>query len=502
MKSSIIKNLSWVLICSVLSKLIGGVYRVVLTRILGAGIGLYQMVFSVYSFLTILITSGISMSVSKLVSSKKRDVDKRGVVCGAVFILVTISVIMAVILIFGSKGLAYLQGEIKIYICYIILAPSLIFSAGCAVLRGYYQGCEKFNISALSNIFEQVTRVVFGLMFMLILQKYYVLGALVGSILGNVLGDLVAFVYLKLRSKKLKIKYSNQYIDEGKKVFKYSYPIMLYSMLVPFGNLIDSFLIVKLLGINFAKQTSTFLYGLQAGVVGSLVSIPNIFSFALVSVLMPALSSAYSNKNLQAFKDRVKLSFKLILFVTVPCVIFFIVNSSNIIKLIYSNGLDGYGVDGVYVSKNLLIISSVGIVFSGVSQLCSVVLQNINKKSIPIINLAIGLSSKLLIELMFVPSARIGVYAYAIAMVLSCVITGVLNLYAVQKYLYNIVDLKFLSKLTLSCVIVLLIMIVMKMLVEGSMFVLSSVFIIIIYFVIIYLFKLFSKEDIKIFNNK
>ncbi len=502
MKSSIIKNLSWVLICSVVAKLIGGVYRVVLTRILGANIGLYQMVFSIYSFLTILITSGISMSVSRLISSKKQDNDRRGVVCGATFILVSISLCIAIILVLGSKGLALLQGEIKIYICYIILAPSLVFSAGCAVLRGYFQGCEKFNVSALSNVFEQITRVGLGLGFMLILQKYYVLGALVGSIVGNVLGDLVAFVYLKLKAKKLRIRYSGQYVDEGKKVFKYSYPIMLYSVMVPLSNLVDSFLVVKLLGVNFAKQSATFLYGLQSGVVSSLISIPNIFSFALVSVLMPALSSAYSSKNLEMFRDRVKFSFKLILFVALPCSIFFAINASNIIRLIYGDGLVGFGVDGIYVAKNLLIISSVGIVFSGISQICSVILQNINKKSAPIINLSIALCSKLIIELMFVPSTRIGVYAYAIAMVLSCVVSGILNLYAVQKYLYNIVDLRFLSKLTLSCVFLMVIMIAIKIIVPSAMFVLCAIFSIIIYLVIIYLFKIFSKDDIKIFINK
>lgn len=502
MKSSIIKNLSWVLACSVITKLIGGVYRVVLTRILGESIGLYQMVFSVYSFLTILITSGISMSASKLISSKKRDVDKQGVVCGIMFILLTVSLILAIILILASRGLALLQGEIKIYICYIILAPSLIFSAGCAVLRGYYQGCEQFSVSAMSNVFEQFARVAFSLVLMLVLQKYYVLGALIGCIGGNVVGDLVAFVYLKLRLKKIRLKNLYRYVDEGKKVLKHSYLIMLYSILLPFSNLIDGFLIVKLLNINYTRPVSVFLYGLQSGVVGSLISIPNIFSFALVSVLMPALSSSYSNKNLGLFKDRIKFSFKLILFVAVPCAIFFMINSADIIKFIYGRGFGCYGVDGVCISKNLLVISSIGIVFSGVSQLSSVILQNINKKSVPIINLGIGLISKLLLELVFVPTDKFGVYAYAVAVALSCVISGVLNLYAVKKFLYNIIDFKFFGKLTASCSVLVLVMVALKVLVPSGMFVLSSMFTITVYFIIIYLFKLFSKKDIKIFINK
>lgn len=502
MKTSIIKNLSWVLICSLVVKLIGGVYRIVLTRILSNNIGLYQMVFSVYSFLTILITSGISISISKIVSSKKMFKDRQKVVCGVAFILITLSLCLAVVLFLGSKGLALLQGEIKIYVCYMILAPSLIFSAGCAIFRGYYQGCERFSVSSISNVLEQLARVLFGLAFMLVLQKYYILGALIGAIIGNVFGDLVAFIYLKYKAKDLGVKYSYKYINDGKKVFKYSYPIMLYAILIPLSNLVDGFLIAKLLGFNFGRQSATFLYGLQSGVVGAIISIPNIFSFALVSVLMPALSKDITSKNLQTFKDKIRFSFKLILLVALPCAIFFMINASNVLCLIYGEEYSAFGVDGIYVSKNLLIISSVGIVFSAISQLCSVILQNINKKATPIINLGIALILKLLIELMFVPSIRIGVYAYAIAISLASVVSGVLNLYAVQKYLNDIIDLKFLSKLSLSCVILLGIMLGIKTVVPNTMFVLYSIFSAIIYFVIIYLFKIFSKDDIKIFINK
>ena len=37
------------------------------------------------------------MSVSKLVSSKKRDIDRQNVICGAVFLIVSLSVVFAII---------------------------------------------------------------------------------------------------------------------------------------------------------------------------------------------------------------------------------------------------------------------------------------------------------------------------------------------------------------------------------------------------------------------
>lgn len=502
MKASIFRNLSWVLICSIVAKVLGGVYRIVLTRILGTSIGLYQMVFSAYSFLVILISSGIPLSISKLISSQKSKSQQQKIIYGAISVLFTLSGVLTLALVLGGKGLALLQGEGKVYLCYIILAPSLIFSAGTAILKGYYQGVHKFNISALAGIFEQVVRVVFGLVFMLILRKFYVLGALTGAMLGTLTGDVFSFVLLKLLSKrKVNFKYSTQYINDGKKVFKSAYPIMLYSLIVPFSNFIDSFLVIKLLNINFANQTSTLLYGLQSGVVGSIISIPSIFSFALASVLMPTLSGDYVSKDFDKFNQKTSLAFKLTLFVALPCAVFFSVNASNIIDLLYGGGINGFGVNGQYLAKNLLIISSISVVFSSVNQLSAVILQNLNQKHLPIINLAIGMACKLIIELMFVPSGRLGIYAYGIATAVGFVVAGVLNLYEVERFCPHMFNIKYLTKQFILCAVVFLLLTIFKLFNSAWVFVLGSTFTIIIYFVGVYLIKLFTKKDIDLFIN-
>ena len=502
MKSSIVRNLSWVVVCSIIAKILGGVYRIVLTRILGTNIGLYQMVFSAYSFLVILISSGIPISISKLVSSSQSHEKQQKIIHGAVAVLFSISGILTLILLLGSKGLALLQGEGKVYLCYIILAPSLICSAGTAILKGYNQGVGKFNISAISGILEQMVRVVLGLVFMLVLRKFYVLGALIGAMLGTFAGDLISFVYLKISSrKKIDFKYSIENIDDGKKVFKYAYPIMLYSLIVPFANFVDSFLVVKLLNINFQKSTSILLYGLQSGVVGSIISIPSIFSFALASVLMPTLSSDYSSKNMDRFNKKTSLAFKLILFVALPCAVFFAVNASSIIDLLYGSGINGFGVNGQYLAKNLLIISSVSVVFSSINQLSAIILQNLNKPHLPIINLGLGMACKLIIELMFIPSKKLGIYAYAIATIVGFVVAGVLNLYEVERYCPRLFNIKYLTKQFILCAIVFLLLTIFKLFNSTPVFILGSIFTIIIYLVGVYLIKLFSKKDINLLIN-
>ncbi|MBQ7798634.1 MAG: oligosaccharide flippase family protein, partial [Clostridia bacterium] len=102
MKSSIFRNLSWLLVCSIVAKVLGGVYRIVLTRILGTNIGLYQMVFSAYSFLVILISSGIPLSISKMISSQKSQYRQQKIIYGAVAILFSVSGVLALILALGG----------------------------------------------------------------------------------------------------------------------------------------------------------------------------------------------------------------------------------------------------------------------------------------------------------------------------------------------------------------------------------------------------------------
>lgn len=502
MKKTIVNNLSWVLVCSIFAKLLGGVYRIILTRILGTDIGLYQMVFSAYSFLVILISSGLPMAISKMVSGSRDNVKQKKLVSGTGAILMLISGSIAVVLLLGSKGLALLQGNGKIYICYIILAPSLIFSAGAAVLKGYEQGVNNFRLPALAGIVEQVFKVAFGLLLMLVLRRWYLLGALLGAMLGSLIGDISAYVFLKWFSKnKVKFKYSYESINDGKSVFVHSYPIMLYSLIVPFSNFVDSFLVVKLIGISLPTETATLLYGLQTGVVGSILSIPGIFSFSMASVLMPSLSSDYANGNYNRFDKKVGLAFKLVIFIALPCAIFFAVNASNIINLLYGAGINGFGVNGQYVAKNLLIISSISIIFSSINQLSAVILQNLDKKFLPIINLCIGIICKLAIELMFVPSGKIGIYAYSIAVAVGFVVAGVLNLYSVEKYSNNTFSLNYLIKQFGLGVVVLGLLTIFKLFNSITIFILGGIFTGIIYLIAIYVLKIFTKKDFNLFIN-
>ncbi|MBQ3502987.1 MAG: oligosaccharide flippase family protein, partial [Clostridia bacterium] len=469
-------------------------------RVLGTDIGLYQMVFSAYSLLVVLISSGVPLAISKLVSSVKTEKRQQKILYGAIAIMLTASGVLAIILTLGSKGLALLQGDKRIWLCYVILAPSLVFSAVSAILRGYQQGKKDFRVPALANIYEQVTRVVVGLVLMIVLRKMFVIGALLGAMIGSLVGDVVAFIFLKIASKT-KLRYNINNIKAGKQIFKHSYLIMAYSLIIPFSNFVDSFLVVKLLSLHLPSKTATLLYGLQSGAVGSLISIPSIFSFALISVLMPRLSEDYANRDMEKFGKKTRLAFKLILFIALPCMILFAINSGKIINLLYGSTINGFGVNGQYVARKLLIISSIGVVFASINQLSAIILQNLNKKGVPIINLIIGVTCRLIIELMFIPSRRMGIYAYSISIIVGFVISAVLNLYAIERCGCDVFEIEYLTKQFGLGVVVLGLFTIFKLINSTSVFILGLIFVVIIYLVVAYLIKLFKKEDINLIIN-
>ena len=71
-----------------------------------------------------------------------------------------------------SKGLSYLQGEKEAYLGYIFLSPSVFFVGLISCFRGFFQGHMNMYPTALSQIIEQIIKLVFGILLFLSLQVF------------------------------------------------------------------------------------------------------------------------------------------------------------------------------------------------------------------------------------------------------------------------------------------------------------------------------------------
>lgn len=482
---------------SVLAKVFSAIYRIGLTRILGGeGIGIYQLIFPLYSLCVVLATAGLPMAISKVIA-KNQGCEK--VVLKKCFCFsALVSLCLTMLLIVCSKPLAILQGKQEIYICYILLAPAVLIVSFISVLRGYFQGKHNFFPSAISNIIEQAIKLFLGLCLSVILLKKGLIFAIIGAMLGITISELFSLVVLIVLIKKENIKEVSGCNVELKGLMQDILPITLTNLVLPIATFIDSLLVVNLLANNFTKSMSIFLYGLESGAVSSLVNLPTIFSFAIASVILPNIAKLKSNHNKT---KNLSLSIKIILIICVPCVVCFTLIPNRIIELLYSNKLNGLGVEGLNITFRLLTLSGFGVVFLALNQVFSSSLQAIDKRYVTVRNLIIAVVIKFVIEFIFLPSKQINIYALSVSNSVCYITAMVLNYLEVKLHFKMKFNITFVAKLVLSTSVMILTLILILMFNNSWINTLLALFVsAVVYLFCLYKTKILSASDLAMFK--
>ncbi len=174
------------------------------SRTVGAeGTGLYTLVMTVYSFLITFATSGISLTVTRLVASaigegKSADIGK--IIRGAVLYALAFSLLASLVLFLGAGffGNRILADE-RAILSLKILSASLIPAAMSAVLSGYFVGIKKVGTNALVQVSTQIFKVLITAVLILKLTPYGTKMAVAGLCIGITLGELLSFLLMLLQ---------------------------------------------------------------------------------------------------------------------------------------------------------------------------------------------------------------------------------------------------------------------------------------------------------------
>ena len=138
-----------------ISKMLGALYRIPLTNILGGeGMGIYQMVYPLYCILLTVSASGIPTGIARLVSSGRGY----GAEKQAFYLYGAIGFIGTCLMYMLSAPLAAVQGEPAIALCCKLLCPSVFFVSVLSIVRGYFQGKGNMYPTAVTEVSEQVDR--------------------------------------------------------------------------------------------------------------------------------------------------------------------------------------------------------------------------------------------------------------------------------------------------------------------------------------------------------
>ncbi|RHA91687.1 putative polysaccharide biosynthesis protein [Roseburia inulinivorans] len=442
---------------SIISRIIGLVYRIPLTAIIGnKGNDYYGCAFEIYNILLIISSYSLPLAVSKLVSAdmslgRKKNV-YRILKCALIFGLVS-GTIAALILFFGAEFITGTIMKTPYSIFAVkVLVPTLIVVAVLGVMRGFFQGLGTMMPSAVSQILEQIANAIVSVWAAYVLYSY---GTKVGAVLGNtenyaaaygaaggtlgtgtgavvglLFASFVLVAYLSVFKRQMK-RERRAKVDSYSYIFKILFitiiPVLMSTTIYNCNAILDQAIFKNIANLQgYSANDISEWNGIYTGKYKTLINVPISIASALAASSVPALTAAYTNGKKEAVRSQINTAIRFIMVVAFPCAVGMGVLASPILQLLFR--------DSSELAASMLQLGAVSIVFFSLSTLSNGLLQGINRMREPVKNalIALVLHIGLLVVLMY--AFQLNIYAVVYANAFFGLLMCVLNAYSVKKY--------------------------------------------------------------------
>lgn len=341
MKNKFIKSTIILIIGGGITKLLAMVIKIFLTRAIGDnGIGLYMMVLPTFNLFITLCSLSLSTSISKLISERRKS--KKVILSIVPISLIYNFILMFLIILFAP----YISNNLlkNSLTCYPIMAIGFTLPFICisSILKGYFYGNENMTPFVISNIIEQIVRLLLIIFVIPKLMIYGVKVAVCGVVLINVLSELSSIICLILYIPNKKINLSDFKFDKVifKDILNISLPStgsrLIGSISYFFEPIILTFI---LLYVGYSNDYITQEYGVITGYVQPLLLLPSFFTMAISTSLLPVISSSYSRGNYNYAKKKLKQALIISLFIGIIFTIIFMIIPEFLLKFIYNTNM-------------------------------------------------------------------------------------------------------------------------------------------------------------------
>jgi len=433
---------------SILTRALGFLFRIFLSRLIGAeGLGVYQVAFSVFMVLETFISSGLPLIVSKKTSANIYKKDKKsefGTVSSALVVGIVTSILVCLVVFAFKSVFALLFTDERCIVILLILLPTLVFSSVYAILRGNLWGHKNYFLVSLTEFLEQVIRIVFTVFFLAImsfsLEKVFL--ASFSYVISCIFSSIIVFILYR--------KYGGKFTNPKKylkQTMKESAPITLVrvisSLLMP---LISVIIPLQLVSLGYTNDQAMTIFGVAMGMTFPLLYIPSTLVGSLSVTLVPELSSAVFAQNFGEIKSKINFAVKFAMFTSFIFIPLFFSLGTPIGIFFYDNADAGF-----YLTHSCFLI--LPICLSSVTVSC---LNALNLEVKSFINYVVG-AVFLLICILFL-TKYIGIFSLVLGLTLCLGGATILNLFVLnKKFQTNFFNLKYLFFCVLASIPVIII---------------------------------------------
>lgn len=447
-------------VAAIVAKVIGMIYRIPLTNILGDdGIGYYSTANEIYNILLMISTFSLPLALSRLVSERRHlgqaknahkvfvCAMKFAVAAGAVMALLTFflaGVITDNIMHVGSAALALR-----------VLAPAIFLFAIAGAFRGFFQGHETMVPTATSQVIEQIVNAVIsvvgaGVMMGIGTKMAEKSGdpnlgpawGAAGGTFGTVASISVALLFLVVvyisyqRTFKRHLrKDPTKHLESDQAIYRALLvtigPIVLSTLVYNIGTLIDQGIFNSVLASQgYSEKQYSTIWGIYSGKYRVLMNVPLCVASCLSPSVVPALTAAMADGNHKEAGIKVRDSIRYTMIITIPCAVGMAALASPIMRLIFG--------DAKSLTAGIMQQGALLIVLLALSTLSTGILQGLGEMKKPLYNTTIALMVQIVTLYLFLRVFRLNIYSVIYSNTIFALIICVLNAIAIgQKISYR-----------------------------------------------------------------
>ncbi|MFC4403606.1 putative polysaccharide biosynthesis protein [Gracilibacillus xinjiangensis] len=435
---------------SFLSKFLGMIYMIPFTNLVGEeGMTLYGYAYTPYNIMLSISTVGVPLAVSKFVS-KYNSIDDyytsmRIFKVGTLMMFFT-GIIAFVLMYFGADIYANLTWDdrteslvtkedlintIKMISFALIIIPSM------SIMRGFFQGNQSMGPTAVSQVIEQVIRILFLLVSVFIVIKVYdgTISTAIGfatfaAFIGGIASWIVLAGYWVKRKRYLSRKVGEQK-DKRKipinkllfELFTYAGPFVLVGIATSLYQFIDQLTFqyaMAEVGLNDISDVAYSSFNVQGH---KLVIIPVTIATGLSLALIPQITSAYQKSELNHVKKLINQAMHIIMFFVLPAVFGLVILSHEIYTSLF-------GGDHIDITGPLFAWYSPAALTFAFFTVTAAILQGIERQQFTIISLSAGILVKLLLNSVLIQT--FGAKGAIITTLLATLIAVLMNLWQIR----------------------------------------------------------------------
>lgn len=275
-------------------------YRSYLSQVMGSeGMGLYQLILSIFMLTVTLSTSGISLAVTRMVTAAiagGRRETVRSVVARCFCFCLTISLSIALCLFFLADFAADLfLGDPKAAPCLRVLGLGLPFMSLCTCMKGYFLAVDESLSTAASDALEQILTIAATVFLFWHFAPQGIQTACLAAMAASTFGEAVSFLssWCAYRRSLRRVTPARREKSRGvlRGLSHIALPCTLSSAAKSLLNTGENLLIPReLQRFGLGRPQALSQYGLLQGMAMPMLYFPSSFLTSFASLLIPKIA--------------------------------------------------------------------------------------------------------------------------------------------------------------------------------------------------------------------